>query len=263
MRNVEHSEVSVTPDVQRTYANCTVRGSLLRTIQVALLVIGLALVGIFAAARVESYFGSRAALENFESAEQALAADETEPEANIAAGEPDFRDWGEGRVRAYQESAKQQKGVPMAVLHIPSLNLKAPVFDGTDDLTLNHAVGRIDGTAMPGEQGNIGLAAHRDGFFRALKDIKAGDPIELKTRGATEIYTVDRIQIVNPHDVSVLRPQDRPALTLVTCYPFYFVGSAPKRFVVTAYLAQHSAAGSTTSEARLNTQPNNPALEEQ
>jgi sortase A len=263
MKNIEQPEVSVTGDTSRKCENCWIGRSLLRTIQIGLLIIGLVFVGIFGVARMESYFASRAALDKFEAAERAVAADETQTEAEIAAGEPDFRDWGEGRVRAYQESTKQQNGVPLAVLQIPSLSLKAPVFNGTDDLTLNHAVGRIEGTAMPGERGNIGLAAHRDGFFRGLKDIKPGDAIELKTHGATDIYTVDRIQIVGPNDVSVLRAQDKPAVTLVTCYPFYFVGSAPKRFVVTAYLAQDSSAGSTTTEARLNTQPNNPALEEQ
>jgi sortase A len=263
MSNAEHPEASVTGNAPRKCEKRGKRRSFLRSIQLVLLIVGLVLVGIFGVARIESYFASRAALEKFESAEQATAADETQTEADIAVGEPDFHDWGEGRVRAYQESAKQRGGVPLAVLQIPSLNLKAPVFNGTDDLTLNHAVGRIEGTAMPGEPGNIGLAAHRDGFFRGLKDIKPGDVIELKTHGATDIYTVDRIQIVSPNDVSVLRAQDKPALTLVTCYPFYFVGGAPKRFVVTAYLTQDSSAGSTTTEARLNTQPDNPALEEQ
>ena len=150
----------------------------------------------------------------------------------------------------------------MALLQIPKIHLQAPVLDGTDGLTLNHAVGRIAGTARPGDAGNIGLAAHRDGFFRGLKDIQQGDEIDLKTRSGTDIYTVDQIQIVSPRDVSVLRDHRKPALTLVTCYPFYFVGSAPKRYVVTAFLTQHTA-GPTATDVRLNPQPFNPTLQEE
>lgn len=237
---------------------------ILEKIQIALLTIGLALGAIYVAVRMESYFSSRAALQRFESAEPEIAAQETSSPAEATrAVEPDFSGWGEGRIHAYQKSAKQREGVPMAVLQIQKVHIEAPVFDGTDDLTLNHAVGRIAGTAKPGERGNIGIAGHRDGFFRGLKDIKAGDQIELKVQSRTDIYTVDHIQIVSPRDVSVLRTQDGPALTLVTCYPFYFVGSAPQRFVVTAYLTQHSPVGSTTSEARLNPQRTNQTLEEQ
>jgi sortase A len=255
MSQKEQREVRVTLVASSPGKSCGMRRSVLSKIQIGLLVVGLMLVGVYGVARMESYYSSRAAIEQFESAKPSPLGHQTEPQADLAAGEPDFRDWGEGRIRAYQASANQQKAVPMAVLQIPSLKLKAPVFDGTDDLTLNHGVGRIEGTAMPGEQGNIGLAAHRDGFFRGLKDIKAGDTIELKRSGGTDMYTVDRIEIVDPSNVSVLQPQDQPALTLVTCYPFYFVGSAPKRFVVTAYLVQPTTtAGSTTSEARLNSQ---------
>jgi sortase A len=140
-------------------------------------------------------------------------------------------------------------------------------MDGTDSLTLNHALGHIAGTAMPGMPGKIGIAGHRDSFFRGLKDIKPGDEVELRTHEGKDIYIVGRIQIVTPRDVSVLRPEGASALTLVTCYPFYFVGSAPKRFVVTAYLAGHVPAGPTTSESRLNSQSDSQqgssAMEEQ
>jgi sortase A len=111
-------------------------------------------------------------------------------------------------------------------------------------------VGRIAGTARPGEEGNIGIAGHRDSFFRGLKDVTAGDAIELKTRSGMDTYLVEKIQVVAPSDVSVLREQETRSLTLVTCYPFYFVGSAPQRFVVTAFLTQHTPFGQTASVSR-------------
>ena len=121
------------------------------------------------------------------------------------------------------------------------------VFDGTNDLTLNHAVGRIAGTARPGERGNIGIAGHRDGFFRGLKDIALGDTIELKTSKGVDLYAVERVSIVSPTDVTALRPRSVPSLTLVTCYPFDFIGTAPKRYIVTTSLIRETGeAGSLT-----------------
>lgn len=148
---------------------------------------------------------------------------------------------------------------PLALLDIPRLNLSVPVRNGTDWLTLNHGVGRITGTARPGEQGNIGIAGHRDTYFRGLRNIKLGDVIELKRTEGIDTYKVDRLQIVPPSNVGVLRPSAVPMLTLVTCYPFYFVGSAPKRFVVTASLVPEAGlretatdVGNTTSVNQLN-----------
>jgi sortase A len=125
----------------------------------------------------------------------------------------------------------------LAVLRIPSLNLEVPVLPGTDDPTLDRALGHIDGTALPGHDGNVGIAGHRDGFFRALKDIHQGDTIDLFTQNKTEHFLVDEIVIVSPEDVSVLKPRSKASLTLVTCYPFYFVGSAPQRYIVHASIA--------------------------
>ena len=126
---------------------------------------------------------------------------------------------------------------PLGVIEIPSLRLQVPILEGTDDLTLDRGVGHIAGTASPGEPGNIGVAGHRDGFFRGLKDIHVGDTIDIESQQGNSHYRVDEIQIVSPDDVSVLRPRTKPSLTLVTCYPFYFVGSAPSRYIVHATLA--------------------------
>ena len=125
---------------------------------------------------------------------------------------------------------------PLAVLRIPKIQLEVPVFDGTDAATLDHGAGRIAGTAQVGGGGNVGIAAHRDRFFRGLKDVVPGDPIELARPGQTDRYIIDWIRVVRPTDVFVLEPTPGPAVTLVTCFPFYFIGSAPQRYIVRASL---------------------------
>lgn len=117
-------------------------------------------------------------------------------------------------------------------LKLPRLGVDAIVRDGADSRTLRRAVGRIPGTALPGEPGNVGLAAHRDTFFRALKGVRKDDRILLETLTGTYEYKVDSTIIVSPNNISVLDPTDNPSVTLVTCYPFYYVGKAPKRFIV-------------------------------
>ena len=107
-------------------------------------------------------------------------------------------------------------------------------FPGPTSARSTAALGHIEDTALPGAVGNAGIAGHRDGFFRGLKDILPGDTIEIDTLVRKEIYRVERTWIVDPSDVSVLDPTPSASLTLVTCYPFYFVGSAPQRFIVRA-----------------------------
>ncbi|MBS1842570.1 MAG: class D sortase [Acidobacteria bacterium] len=149
-------------------------------------------------------------------------------------GDIDFALWSDKRVAAYEESLGSSTDIPIAVLAVPRLHIKAAVFNGTEDLTLNRGVGRIIGTAKPGQSGNIAIAGHRDGFFRGLKDAEVGDTIDLVTPQRTYRYSIESTQIVNPDDVSVLQPTSRPSLTLVTCYPFYFIGHAPQRYIVHA-----------------------------
>jgi sortase A len=159
----------------------------------------------------------------------------------------DFSLWDQKRVQAYKQALATRIGAPLAVLSIPRLRLDVPVFDGTDDLTLNRGAGRIAGTARPGERGNIGIAAHRDGFFRGLKDIRPGDRIELAQLHHKFVYTVDNISIVDPGDRMVLQSRPQPSVTLVTCYPFYFVGDAPQRYIVQASLANSERTISETA----------------
>jgi sortase A len=230
-----------------------------------LLASGLVVLVVYGAARIESVLSSRAALKRFaelesssvtvsrtssqgkSSSEEAVPSEEASAAQDLDSPEVDFSLWDGRRVQAYKDSLAAQTGAPLGVLRVSKIHLEVPLLDGTDDLTLNHAVGRIAGTARPGEQGNIGIAGHRDGFFRGLKDVGVGDAIELKTLKGTETYVVDRIQIVTPRDVSVLQPRSVPSLTLVTCYPFYYFGSAPKRYIVTASLAREIQSGSENS----------------
>lgn len=121
-------------------------------------------------------------------------------------------------------------------VEIPRLRVSAVVRAGSDARTLRLAVGHIPGTAYPGEDGNVGLAGHRDTFFRRLADIRSDDEIRMVTPEGTFVYRVERTDVVEPDAVWVLDRGDTAALTLVTCYPFTYVGSAPERFVVRAQL---------------------------
>jgi sortase A len=153
-----------------------------------------------------------------------------------ADGPVDFHLWSPKRIQGYSDSLKVMNIPPMAVLKFEKLHIRVPVFEGTDDLTLNRGAGWVEGTAKPGEDGNIGIAAHRDGFFRALEHAKVGDIMQLDTVSHTATYAIDEIEIVEPERVSVLDPRAVPSITLVTCYPFDYVGAAPRRFIVHAAL---------------------------
>ena len=142
--------------------------------------------------------------------------------------------WDAGRIRAYARALRRPAPPPLALLRIPRLGLEVPVLAGTDEWTLDRAVGHIEGTSRPGEAGNVGIAGHRDGFFRVLKDVAEGDVVELALPVEVRRFRVERLSIVDPSDTRVLAPTRESRLTLVTCYPFYFVGSAPRRFIVQA-----------------------------
>jgi sortase A len=126
-------------------------------------------------------------------------------------------------------------------LKIPRLHLAAMVREGADSGTLRRAIGHIPGTALPGRSGNVALAGHRDTFFRALRNIEKDDTIDFETDAGTFRYAVQSTRIVGPRDVSVLTAAGGRTLTLVTCYPFYYVGSAPKRFIVRAVQVANGA----------------------
>ena len=178
---------------------------LLHLFEWALLGFGLACLGMYAWETVEA--------RRFQ-AEQALAF-ERDAKANVA---PSVRPGG-----------------LIGMLDVPRLELSTVVIEGDDMTTLEKAVGHLPDTPMPWDAGNSAIAGHRDGLFRPLKDVKVGDEIRFRTTRDEYRYRVTKTTIVEPDDLSVLAPQsDDSTLTLITCYPFYYVGNAPKRFIVHA-----------------------------
>ena len=191
---------------------------------------GLLLIFAYVAVRIYSAVYSRATIRAFWRNQAVTSSNSVGRNSGI----PDFRLWSHQRIEAYQASLVANLPPSLGDLRIPSVRIEVPVLEGTDDLTLNRGVGHIDGTPLPGEGGNIGIAGHRDGFFRGLKDVRVGDSVDLYNENGSTRYVVDEIRIVPPEDVSVLGRRSRPSITLVTCYPFYFVGSAPLRYIVQA-----------------------------
>jgi sortase A len=145
---------------------------------------------------------------------------------------PDIADWATTRTAAH--AAAPGDALADAVLRIAALDLEVPVYEGVTQWNLNRGAARIEGTATFDEQGNVGLAAHRDGYFRALQDIREGDFVEVLTLSERLRYRVTDIRVVSPRSVEVLAPTQEPTLTLVTCYPFRHVGPSPQRFIVRA-----------------------------
>ena len=141
----------------------------------------------------------------------------------------------EKKPHVFQPSPAIKRDDVLGRLDIPRLGLSVAVLQGTSSRTLRLGAGHIDGTPLPGEAGNSALAGHRDTFFRALKDIREQDEIQFQTVTGLFRYHVDWVKIVQPADISVLAPSTQSELTLVTCYPFYFLGAAPNRFVVRAH----------------------------
>ena len=125
-------------------------------------------------------------------------------------------------------------GMLLARLQIARLDMSVVVREGSDDPVLKMGPGHIEETALPGELGNVGIAGHRDTHFRPLRNIRINDEVVVTTTTSTIRYFVDSIDIIHPTDMGVLDPTPGPALTLVTCFPFEFIGNAPMRFVIRA-----------------------------
>jgi sortase A len=149
---------------------------------------------------------------------------------------PDYRSWSDSRIRAYKASLQAAAGPLLGTLRIPAVQLEVPLYGDTSELHLNRGVGLIERTSAPGLGGNTGIAGHRDGFFRALKHVQAGEEIEIRTLSALYRYRISGLHVVASSDASLLGPTGEPSVTLVTCFPFYFVGNAPQRFVVRGVL---------------------------
>lgn len=190
--------------------------AILQILQYACVGCGLLFVSVVTFARLDGEIGRQDALASF-----------------ISPGfAPDQSLWSEKRVRDFQESLSQDAGEPQAVLRIEALGLEVPVFASASDLHLNRGAGFIERMGQPDSGGNVGIAGHRDGFFRVLKDVIPGQRIELQTRKSIHRFRVVSVEVVDPSDVKLLSDTVDPTLTLVTCYPFYFIGHAPQRFIV-------------------------------
>ena len=193
---------------------------------------GVVLVALFVAAMIYQSASSRAELQRFKREQLVLAAESQRlaPSSRVS----NLTLWPRQRIRKYQESLAARYPPAVGILRIAKIKLEVPILEGTDGLTLNRGVGHVVGTANLADAGNMAIAGHRDGFFRGLKDISLGDAIEVTGLRETKTYLVDRIIVVDPSDVSVLRPGPRSALTLITCFPFHYIGRAPKRYIVQA-----------------------------
>ncbi len=185
-------------------------------LQYTCLAVGAVLLSLVAAARLDAETGRDAALRNFQA----------------AAAAPDQALWSPERIRDYEASLALVTEAPVAILRVPDLHLEVPVFASDSELHLNRGAGLIAGMGDPDKGGNVGIAGHRDGYFRVLKDVQPGQLIEIETRARTHRYRVVSTEIVDPKDVRVLGDTLDPTVTIVTCYPFYFLGSAPQRFIV-------------------------------
>lgn len=204
---------------------------MLRWLERATWTIGVTAAAVWAWLTLTGHFGAREELRTFAAYRPpaAAAAHALTPPVRV-----DQRLWSPIRMEAWRASLTREPPTALAVLRVPRVGVEAAVLPGTDDWTLNRAVGHIEDTPLPGTDGNSGIAGHRDGFFRGLKDVQVGDRVDLETLRDRQTYKVERIWIVAPEDVWVLDPTPARSLTLVTCYPFYHVGAAPQRFIVRA-----------------------------
>ena len=224
-----------------------------RWIERALFLIGILCLGTWAYAFVDTWIYDKWQEQRLEEAirqrsTQAQAAQNPAPAAETDAlgsfqdrEEDDFSDFKRDRENLGE-------GDLIGRIEIPRVGVSAIVLHGVGKKTLRRGVGHIPGTALPEHGGNVALAGHRDSFFRGLKDIRENDTIELTTPDGTFEYRVEWTKIVRPQETDVLEEEDTPSLTLVTCYPFYYVGSAPKRFIVRAHRIDGPEAG--TAEGR-------------
>jgi len=198
--------------------------SIVRILETTLWVLGLTCVGAYVAIEMQS---ARA---------QSAAISSLELQSQLGAGnKPDQSLWSPQRIALHERTLSDSGNLePIALLVIPAVDIRVAAFEGTSDRVLNLGVGRVPGTGRIGVAGNLAIAGHRDGFFRGLKDVVIGDDISLQHAGGTDEYRVTELLVVEPDDVSVLAPTDSSSITLITCYPFYFMGSAPQRFIVRA-----------------------------
>lgn len=219
-----------------------------RWIEITAWAVGIGLLSSYAILRVSADWARRDGLQTFQALRHSALAQTPAAFPGGATDRVDQTLWSQARVRAFRRTTLEE--VPEGVLRIPALDLIVPVYSGTSSSELDRGAGHIQGTAALGSVGNTGIAGHRDGFFRTLNRVKLGQTLYVETLGSTQRYRVTEMRVVAPSDVSVLAPTARPSITLITCYPFYFVGPAPRRFIVRAELfpARRNAAVGRTAD---------------
>lgn len=203
-----------------------------RWMEITAWVVGIVLLSSYATLRVSADWSRRDGLQAFQARRHGAFA---QTPAALPDGSPDHVDqalWSQARIQRFRRTTLHEN--PEGVLRIPALDLAVPIYSGTSSSELDRGAGHIQGTAALDSDGNIAIAGHRDGFFRALSRIKVGQTLNVETLSGTRRYRVTETRIVAPSDVSVLAPTAGASITLVTCYPFYFVGPAPQRFIVRA-----------------------------
>ena len=227
------------------------RGRGLRALEYLLLAVGFVCIGIYGYSRIESFV--------YQSYQDYLLDASLQKQQPTFTGYvrhlySDMRSGGNSADdRAYDDlEQNEQKENPapriapppdglIGRIEIPRVNVSAIVREGVDSRTLRRAAGHVPGTALPGDEGNVAIAAHRDTFFRGVRDLTLNDTIRVKTTHGTFEYVVRSTEIVKPTDVQVLNARRRHELTLITCYPFNYIGHAPKRYIVKAEQVDSSA----------------------
>jgi LPXTG-site transpeptidase (sortase) family protein len=202
-------------DVHPTDSVAATRHALGMSQRVAL-ALGAILCALYALALIAGELGRRSDVEDFSQAPQ----------------RPDQSLWSQTRVQKFLASQGLPVSEPVGVLHAPSLKLVVPIYPDSSELHLNRGAGLIDGMSAPDEGGNVGVAGHRDGYFRVLKNVRRDDVLEVQTRARLHRYRVVSVDVVDPSDRRLLADTEEPTITLVTCYPFYHLGHAPQRFIV-------------------------------
>jgi sortase A len=206
----------------RSKASVRISDGFLRFAQWACIAVGVLMCAGHAAALIAGELGRRGDIEAFEHTSPL----ESPPPAT------DFSLWSQTRVQQFVASTRLPISEPIAILRVTSLQLAVPLYAESTELHLNRGVTLIPGMSGPDEGGNVGIAGHRDGYFRVLKNIRRGDVVELQTRAHLHRYRIVATDVVDAADREMLGDTEEPTLTLVTCYPFYHVGHAPQRFIV-------------------------------
>lgn len=204
-----------------------------RRVEVALWTIGVVLLVTFVGVLARQEFERRHQIDEFLTARRTLpisAPNRKQAPPEKSGSAPTHA----AVVKAERAEVRAPDGVAIAILRIPAIKLVVPVNRGTGRSELFHGAGLVAGSALPGSTGNVSIAAHRDSFFRGLRDVAVGDMVELDSLEYKNLYRVTGTQVVEPTDVQVLADVGEPVLTLITCYPFHFVGKAPQRFIVRA-----------------------------